>query len=175
MKNNIILLVTLFFLALPSPAFSASIEKAQMMSDHGLKQEAKKELIDVVFSKNSSQNKAKAYYLLGNLAFEENKINVALQAWRDLATKYPTSQQASLVKNRIQELSEIVGESTKETIDNAVALSYIRHGDFWSKGKKSIFTIDSSWIPNIESAVKWYDKAINEFPKTPSSRSSARS
>lgn len=162
--------VLVSWLVSPSIAFSASVEKAQMMSEHGLKGEAKKELINVVFGKAKSTSKAKAYYLLGSMAFEENKIGVALQSWKDLTTKYPKSKQAVLVKDRIQELAEIVGESAKETIENAVALSYIRHGDFWSRGKKSTFTIDSSWIPNVESAVKWYDKVIQEFPKTPASR-----
>ena len=27
--------------------------------------------------------------------------------------------------------------------------------------------IDSSWLPNVEAAIKWYDKVIAEFPKTP--------
>lgn len=170
MKKKIISLIVAFCVVTPSIAFSASIEKAQMMSEHGLKEEAKKELIDVVFSNDNSTNKAKAYYLLGSLAFEENNISIALQSWKDLTNKYPQSKESALVKDRIQELAEIVGDSAKETIENAVALSYIRHGDFWSKGKDSIFTIDSSWIPNVESAVKWYDKAINEFPNTPASR-----
>jgi len=170
MKKFAALLILAFHLVVPSIVFSASVEKAQMMSEHGLKMEAKKELIDVVFSKSNDTNKAKAYYLLGSMAFDENKISVALQSWRDLTSKYPKSKQATLVKDRIQELAEIVGESAKETIENAVALSYIRHGDFWSKGKDSSFIIDSSWIPNVESAVKWYDKVIKEFPKTPASR-----
>lgn len=169
-KSFAITIVLASCLISPSIVFSASVEKAQMMSEHGLKGEAKNELIDVVFSKASDTSKAKAYYLLGSMAFDENKISVALQSWRDLTNKYPKSKQAVLVKDRIQELAEIVGESAKETIENAVALSYIRHGDFWSRGKKSTFTIDSSWIPNVESAMKWYDKVINEFPKTPASR-----
>ena len=94
----------------------------------------------------------------------------SLQSWKDLTNKYPKSKQAVLVKDRIQELAEIVGESAKETIENAVALSYIRHGEFWSQGKKSAFTIDSTWIHNVEAAVKWYDKVINEFPNSPASR-----
>jgi tetratricopeptide (TPR) repeat protein len=104
------------------------------------------------------------------MAFDENKISVALDSWRDLSEKYPDSEQAKIVKDRIQELAEIVGESAKESIENAVALSYLRHGDFWSRGKTNIFMIDSSWIPNVESAIKWYDKVINEFPKSAASR-----
>lgn len=151
-------------------SFAASVEKASMLNQHGLIQEAKSELIDVVFSKSTDSEKAQAYYLLGSIAFDENKVSVALDSWRDLVNKYPSSTQAKTVKDRISELSEIVGESAKESIENAIALSYLRHGDFWSRGKDNNFTIDSSWIPNIETAIKWYDKVITEFPKTTASR-----
>lgn len=153
-----------------SASVGASIEKAIMLNQHGLSKEAKVELIDIVFSKSPDSSKAQAYYLLGSIAFEENKIAVALASWRDLSIKYPNSEQAKLVKDRINELAEIVGESAKESIENAVALSYLRHGDFWSRGKNEIFTIDSSWIPNVETSMKWYDKVIKEFPKSTASR-----
>lgn len=151
-------------------SFAASVQKAQMLNEHGLKVEAKKELINVIFSKANGSSKSLAYYTLGGIAFEENKISVALDSWKTLVNKYPKSKQAALVKDRIQELAEIVGESAKESIKNAVALSYLRHGDFWSSDKDSRFTIDSSWIPNVETAIKWYDKVITEFPGTAASR-----
>lgn len=157
-------------LLIASASFAASIEKAIMLNQHGLSKEAKAELIDIVFSKSEDSSKAQAYYLIGSIAFEENKINVALDSWRDLSKKYPNSEQAKMVKDRINELAEIVGESAKESIENAVALSYLRHGDFWSRGKSEMFTIDSSWIPNVETAIKWYDKVISEFPKSAASR-----
>ena len=153
-----------------STSFSASIEKAIMLNQHGLVKEAKVELIDIVFSKSDDSSKAQAYYLLGSIAFEDNKINVALDSWRELSKKYPNSDQAKMVKDRINELAEIVGESVKESIENAVALSYLRHGDFWSKRKSEIFTIDSSWIPKVETAIKWYNKVISEYPKSTASR-----
>lgn len=157
-------------LIIASASSAASIEKAGMLRHHGLAKEAKAELIDIIFSKASDSSKAQAYYLLGSIAFEENNIIVALHSWRDLTKKYPNSEQAKLVTDKINELAEIVGESTKESIENAVALSYLRHGDFWSKRKSEIFTIDSSWIPNVEAAIKWYDKVISEFPNSAASR-----
>jgi len=145
---------------------AASIDKAKMLSNHGLNNEAKLELIDIVYSKSSITNKAEAYYFLGNIAFEENNVGVALNSWVELTKKYPNSTQAKLVGEKIEQLSEIVGESAKERINNAVASSYIKHGDFWSKGKDTRFTIDSSWLKSFDAALKWYDKAIIEFPKT---------
>jgi tetratricopeptide (TPR) repeat protein len=150
--------------------FAASIEKADMLNQHGLIREAKSELIDVIFSKTDDSNKAQAYYLLGSIAFDENKISVALDSWRELIRKYPDSTQAKMIKDRISELGEIVGESAEEPIENVTALSYLRYGDFWSRGKDNNFTIDSNWIPHVEAAIKWYDKVISEFPKSTASR-----
>lgn len=150
-------------------SYAASIEKAIMLNQHGLQKEAKAELIDVIFSK-SDNDKAQAYYLLGSIAFEENRVTVALNTWRNLIDKYPKSEQAIIVNGKINELTEIVDESDQETIQNAVALSYLRHGDFWSKGKDNIFNIDASWIPHVETAIQWYDKVIKIFPKSAASR-----
>ncbi len=170
MKNKNILFAVMFSFSISSFGMAASVQKAQMLNDYGLKNEAKKELIDVIFSKAKKSDKSLAYYTLGSIAFDENKINVALESWTILVKKYPKSKKSKLVKNKIQELSEIVGESAKESIKNAVALSYLRHADFWSNGKSNRFTIDSSWIPNVETSIKWYDKTIKEFPGTAASR-----
>ncbi len=170
-KKLLPIIIFLTFLIAPiSISFSASLEKAIMLNQHGLIQQAKSELIDVIFSKANDSDKAQAYYFLGSIAFDENKVSVALDSWRELVNKYPNSTQAIAVKDRINELAEIVGESAKESIENAIALSYLRHGDFWSRGKDNKFTIDSSWIPQIETAIKWYDKVIAEFPNTTASR-----
>jgi len=168
--RKIVTKLTILSLLIPTISFAYSIDKAIMLNDHGLKQESKTELIAVIFSRAATKSKAHAYYLLGGIAFDENKISTALESWTTLSKKYPKSRHASLVKDRIKELSEIVGESAKESIENVVALSYLRHGDFWSKGKDSTFTIDSSWIPKVESATKWYDKVISEFPNSTASK-----
>lgn len=157
------------FLAAPA-VFPASVEKARMLTDHGLNADAKKELIAVVFGDAADENKAEAYYLLGSMAFDENNMSVALDSWDRLVKKHPDSPQAILVKGQIQKLAEIVGESAKETVDNAVARSYLRNGDFWSRGKSTAFAIDSEGIREVEAAVKWYDNVIAEFPGSPASR-----
>ena len=154
-------------LVLSGTAGAASLRKAIMYNQYGLKNKAKGEFINLIFSKSSRSDKAEAYYFLGAIAFDERKISVALDSWRTLVAKFPKSEKAKLVKERISELAEIVGESTEKTIRNAVARSYLRHGDFWSDKKSRVFNIDSSWIPNVEAANKWYDKVIAEFPKTP--------
>ena len=171
LKFKTFVLLNLCFISLSSLALAASLEKAISLNEHGLTTDAKRELINLIFEKRSkSDDKAQAYYLLGNIAFSEDRIKVALNSWEHLVDKYPNSEEAGLVKDRIAELSEIVIGSAKENLDNAIARSYLRHADFWSEDKSEIFKIDSSWIPNVEAAIKWYDKVLIEFPNSKASR-----
>lgn len=170
MSKIIFSYVVLLLFSSTLSVYGASYERAVMLKEHGLVNESKAELIDVIFSKAQDSEKAKGYYLLGSIAFAERKISVALDSWRELIKKYPNAKEAGLVRDRIKELAEMVGEIEKESIENAVAQSYIRNGDFWSKGKDYKFTIDASWMPMVESAIKWYDRVIKEFPGTTASR-----
>ena len=171
LKFKTLVLLSLCFVGLPSLVLAASLEKAILFNEHGLTTDAKRELIDLIFQKGSkADDKAQAYYLLGNIAFGEDRIKAALNSWQYLVDKYPNSEKAGLIGDRIAELSEIVVGSARESLDNAVARSHLRHAEFWSEGKSDIFTIDSSWIPNVETAVKWYDKVIMEFPKSEAAR-----
>lgn len=168
MKKHLLLIIGLTLLA-PVLVYAASIEKAVTFRQNGLITEAKKELIDIIYTKDD-KSKPEAYYLLGTIAFGERNISSALDSWKKLVEKFPKSSQAALVKDRVKQLAEITGEVTKVTIENAVAQSYLRHADFWSERKKDIFMIDSSWIPHVEAAIKWYDKVIQEFPKSEASK-----
>lgn len=145
-------------------SLAASIEKAVLLNQHGLTIDAKRELIDVIFQDGSTPiDQAKAYYLLGNIAFAEDKIEVALNSWSYLVEKYPKSDEAMLVDDRITELSEIVISNSKESIDNAIARSYLKNAEFWSKRDSDVFQINPVRIPQMEAALKWYNKAIAEF------------
>jgi tetratricopeptide (TPR) repeat protein len=153
-----------------SSSWAASIDKANLLSEHGLISLAKEELIDLIFSNSNSEIKAKAYYELGNISFENNQVSAALNSWKKLVEIYPSSSEAKLVKDRLEELSQIVGENAKESVDNAIAASYLKHADFWSDDRSNTFVIDSSWIPKVEAANKWYDKVISEYANTKAAR-----
>lgn len=169
--NKTIVIATLCILGLASSAVGSSLDKAKMLRQHGLVSEAKKELIEVIFSKQNAKNKAEAYYILGTVAFEQDDISVALDTWNQLVIEFPKSDKAQLVKDRINQLSEIVGETSRTVVENAIAQSYLRHGAFWSEEKRDRkFIIDSSYISSVNVAVSWYDKVIQEFPKTEASR-----
>jgi len=169
--KRVILIILLFLLLLPAlNVFGASNQKAEMLNEHGLVRESKAELINIIFSNTSITEKAQAYYLLGLIAYTEKKISTALKSWRELVTKYPETKEAKLVKDRIKGLAEIIGSIEKEPIKNVVAQLYLSHGDFWSKGTGYRLTIDTSLMPRVEAAVKWYDKVIQEFPNSSASR-----
>jgi tetratricopeptide (TPR) repeat protein len=146
------------------------LAKAALFKQHGLNEDSKRELILILTAKGDDTLKAKAQYLLGMIAFDQNQIPHALETWQNLVATYPESEEAKLVKERINDLAQIVGESQKESLNNAVAESYLRHADFWSRGKSEVFSLDTSWIPHVDAAVKWFDKTISEFPRSTAAR-----
>jgi tetratricopeptide (TPR) repeat protein len=143
-----------------------SLERAELFKEHGLADDAKRELILIVTSSSDKAAKAHAYYLLGAVAFEQNHISCALSSWRTVVSKFPDSDEAKEVAGRLKDLGQNAGEIARESLDNAVAEGYIRNGDFWSRGKREVFGIDDDYISEEQAAVKWYDKAISEFPKS---------
>lgn len=163
-RASVVIAAMAIFNAVSLSASAASVSKAEAFVEYGLKSEAKRELIDVLFSDAQAKDKAAALYLLGSIAFDERRVTTALKSWKELVKKFPTSSYAKLVDGRIAELSEIVGKSTEATISNAVARSYLEHARFWSNGKDRVFNIDTSWLQSVEAAVEWYDKVIADFP-----------
>ena len=169
--KKVIVIVTLCILGTTSTAIGSSLDKAKMFRQHGLVSEAKKELIEIIFSRQNAKIKAEAYYILGTIAFEENDISAALETWTQLVADFPESVQAKLVKDRINQFSEIIGEKSRTVVENAIAQSYLRHADFWSERvRHKKFIIDSSFISKVDVAVSWYDKVIQEFPNTEASQ-----
>lgn len=152
----------------------ASIEKAVLLKAHGLNDDAKRELINLIFDENvKAKDKPHAYYLLGAIAFDENRIQAATKTWGYIVEEYPNSDEALIVKERIDELSKVtlsVYTESIETADYSVAKLYLKNADFWSEDKDDRWMIDSSWIPKVEFALKWYDKVISEFPKSEAAR-----
>jgi len=100
MKKIFEICVGVILMALCGSVSAASLQKATMYNEHGLRAEAKQELIDVIFSKASQNDKAEAYYLLGSIAFDERSISVALDSWKTLVAKYPKSKEATLLKEK---------------------------------------------------------------------------
>lgn len=161
-------------IAMSGLTIEASIEKAILLKVHGLNDDAKRELITLIFDENfKDKDKSRAYYLLGEIAFDENRIQTATKTWGYIVEKYPASDEALIVKERINELSKVtlsVYTESVETADYSLAKLYLKNADFWSEDKDDRWMIDSSWIPKVEFVLKWYDKVISDFPKSDAAR-----
>ena len=163
-KVPLFLCVVFYVGQLASCAAGQSVELAKDYYQHSLNDRAKDILITVVHGPNTlPANKAKALYLLGQISFDEGHIKVALLDWQSLVSEYPQTTEAKEISARLAQLNEIVTKVSDANITSAVARSYISNGDFWSRGDRK-FLIDSSWLPEVELAVEWYDRVIKEFP-----------
>lgn len=168
MKNLIVFSV---FAMLPGLVMAQDLGRADMFREHGLIDEAKKEYIQIVSSDDFyDEDKAAALSALGEIAFSENRIALAVSTWSDLIEEFPESPQAEQIRTRLSQLADVVNSVEDQSVNNVVAQSYISHGDWWSKNKDGVTTIDTSWIPADQVAIGWFDKTIAEFPKTEAAR-----
>lgn len=149
-----------------SQVFAQDTNYARDLYNHKLKAKATETFIKILHNPTSSSNeKAEALYYLGQISFEEDNYSVAMEDWQKLIKQYPDSSQAKEIKERLVQLREVTTKISDATITSVVARSYINNGDFWSEADRK-FTIDSSWLPNVELAIEWYDRVIKEFPQS---------
>lgn len=138
--------------------------------EHGLIEDAKREFLIISLDRRANDDeRAKSLSYLGDIAFDQRNISLAMKTWQELIDTYPSTISAGLVQKRIEQLGELVEATTGDTLDNATAQSYVRHGDWWSRGKEETLTIDTSWIPRDQVALGWYDRVIKEFPNSDAS------
>ena len=167
-------LTIVLIIAMSGLTIDASIQKAILLKAHGLNDDAKRELINLIFDENAKgKDKPRAYYLLGEIAFDENRIQSAMKTWGYIVEEYPNSDEALIVKERMDELSKVtlaVYTESIESADYSRAKLYLKNAEFWSEDKDNRWMIDPSWIPKVEFALKWYDKIISEFPKSEAAR-----
>ncbi|HLM80331.1 MAG TPA: hypothetical protein VK302_06830 [Terriglobales bacterium] len=164
-RASLYVCVTVYVGFLTSCASSAqSVDLAKDYYQHGLNEKAKETLIVVLHGASTAPaSKATALYFLGQISFDEGRINVALADWKSLVHEYPQTSEAKEISGRLKQLNEIVGKFSDANITSAVARSYLSNGDFWSKSDRK-FMIDASWLPHVEMAIDWYDRVIKEFP-----------
>jgi TolA-binding protein len=135
---------------------------------HDLNLIAKEKFLSIYHDPGSSvDEKAKALYIVGQIIFEEGDYSLALEDWELLITKFPDSEYAKQIAKIYSQISDIVTFDSDRNSISLIARAYLQNGDFWSSADRE-FTIDSSWMPSVEIAVKWYDKVLKEFPNTPS-------
>ncbi|HTF43538.1 MAG TPA: hypothetical protein VK641_06560 [Terriglobales bacterium] len=106
------LLLALVFLALNigalSCAHAASIEKAKVLWTNGLLPEAKRELVELTFAADvAPADKAEALLLLGDIAIDENKSEVAIENWSKVAAQFPDQPAATIAKEKLALLDKL--------------------------------------------------------------------
>lgn len=161
-----------FSLALLLPANLALADLTELPRayyEHGLIEDAKRGFIGITFDEDATEEEqAGALSSLGDIAFDQNKVGLAISTWRELIDRFPESEEARLVVELLDQIGEIVETTASGTLDNQIARSHLRNGDWWSRGREEGITIDTSWIPRDKAALQWYDRVIAEFPGTPS-------
>lgn len=89
---------TWFFLLLlmsNAAAFAADLNKAKTLRANGMLDDAKRELVEVAYAADSTPNqKAEALLLLGDVAQEQGKSQVATENWTQVIQLFPSSPAA---------------------------------------------------------------------------------
>lgn len=160
--------------AVSAERHALAYERSKMMRQHGLIEEAKGELIELVFSEAGDDLKAEVLYSLGEIEFTRGDYAGAQSAWSMLTERFPESPEALKVADELGSLSAVVQELTDTSFNNVVAAGYLKAGNFWSQDRSRSFTIDTSWLTNLPAAGKWYGKVTTEFPGTEASRTAYR-
>lgn len=109
-------MVLAWTLALTSLANAASLEKAKVLRSNGLRDEAKKELVDFLYESTSpSDGKAEALLILGEIAMDEKNRDAARENWNKLLTTYPSSPAAAAAKAKLEVLEQVASSSQATT------------------------------------------------------------
>ncbi len=160
--------VLLVIALLPAALTAQSIAFAEDLYRHGLSEDASRAFLTILYEEGRDPaERSEALYFLGEIAFDEGNFDIALADWERLINEFSESERADEISDRLDQLLDVVGDFADASATSAIARSYLRNGDFWSKAP-SRFTIDSSWLPSVELAVEWYDRLLVEFPDAPS-------
>lgn len=99
---------------------AASLDKAKTLRANGLRNEAKRELVEVMFEEAGKPAvKAEALYLLGEIAVDEKVITAARENWEKLITAYPESPFAASARSKLELLEQLQPPTQPETTDSA--------------------------------------------------------
>jgi hypothetical protein len=94
-----------------SVAQAASLHKGQVLYEHGMLEDAKHALVDVMTSDSTDDEKAGALYLLGTIAIKQQHYPIAARMWSDLIQRYPGSAEAREAGRRLPSIPNSVQSS----------------------------------------------------------------
>lgn len=82
-------------------AHAASLEKAQLLYDSQLLEDAKRELVDIAAAAPTDDEKAAALEMLGRIAIDEQRFDAAVATWTQVIEKYPNSPAAKSCADKL--------------------------------------------------------------------------
>ena len=177
-----------------SRIWGASLDRAVMFIEFDLMEKGKTELLEIVLSESPDPGeRAEALFMLGTIGIGEGNQRAALKVWELLIEDYPNNEHALAIANHLAELREIRTEAmdpqdhlngqgghrfrlpsaVASRLDDARAQIYLESAEFYN-GSNATLWIDTSYIPHLEAAIKWYDRIISEFPGTTSAETAHR-
>jgi len=110
LKSGIALALLLECVA--GPACGASLEKAKALYQNNLLDDAKRELIEIIYADESRDaEKSLAFYMLGLINEKQGKSELAASNWRDLLEKYPQAAEAPLARENLNRSAATPGKS----------------------------------------------------------------
>src|SRR4051794_35425566 len=110
LKNGIVLVLLLACVA--GPACGASLEKAKALYQNNLLDDAKRELIEVLYvAESRDAEKSLALYMLGLINEKQGQSELAASNWRELLEKYPQAAEAPLARENLNRNAATPGTS----------------------------------------------------------------
>jgi tetratricopeptide (TPR) repeat protein len=96
------LVVALLLCCIAGPACGASLEKAKALYQNNLLDDAKRELIEVLYDDDSeAADKALALYMLGMVNEAQGQTELAAANWRELIERFPQAAEAQLARDNL--------------------------------------------------------------------------
>lgn len=126
----------LLLLLLANPdASAADLNKAKTLKANGMLEDAKRELVEVAYAADTSANqKAEALLLLGDVAQEQGKPQVARENWAQAIQLYPSAPAALMASDRMKTRPSVDAADTPVASDASSVLVVSDPNHPWAAG-----------------------------------------
>lgn len=119
------MLIGVLLAASISAADGASLVKAKTLRENGLVPDAKRELVELAYSADSSSSdKASALLLLGDIAIDENKGEVARENWAKVPALFPDLPEARIAQEKLILLDKLVANAAHPSTATPIGNTY---------------------------------------------------
>lgn len=134
------------------------------LMENGVYDAAKIEFVKIIHIYGENEYQDDACYYLGEIAFKENQLEVALHQWERLRTEYPKSSYIENVVQKINLASELLAKEEKARIEDLSIRALFDNAEFLLNGHCSVLSIDTSYLPSELMAKEWYRKIVEKYP-----------